>query len=853
MDSFVGRSDEQDRFRQVLAEVSGKSDDGPDEGYVVLVQGYGGIGKSMLLDRFVEIARREKHTVFKVDWMTDSKLHRDEYAGFAGPPVWRILERIRAALEEEARGWGWRRRRRLRRFAEFQRQVVRLPELEQRAAELGIGRQVGHRPVSPEQLAKAAGEFAQSAGAAAAVAAPIGAVFTAVASFGSTLLQTRRARIDPALYRALFDEVNAVVTAFVEGVRALARPRPVVIVLDTCELLGESGPWLRKVMQLCGRRVVWVVGSRLPELLAEPDDFTREMREQRLRMLKLIRFDDRTAIDYLRLRLGALPPELDTGRVIGLTQGIPLALNVIAELIADRQQAGLPFDDLYQEVWPDGTVSSVVYRMAERYLVHAVRDKHSDLRQDLPLLYGLALVDIDRNGLDPGLLGAAWDIDPDQVRDRLQELRPRHGFFHSGDGTLHRDIRKAIQYFLVDSLGRASEVVRQINERVVEHLRERLGAFEHDDVEAQLRDSGWRAANAALLWHTFWLDTADGVRMLRRILPAAAILHRSYAQVLVDNAVFFRPHCTPEQKDLINGFELVVAAPAPSGLGDAADATLFAEDGSPYVHLLYAQEWSVFDLGLPERVRHLRLATQSIKPASGSLADRIGEVARALPSTDPGPLTAADRKVLIDGLRIAARYTRTAEAFNNLGSALYNLGRVGAAGTAYRQALRCDPDYALAHNGLGATLHSRDLFEAAETAYQEALRRDPDYALAHNNLGCALFAQGKYEQAEAAHREALRLDPGNAIAHNDLGSALYSRHEFTAAQEAYQEALRLDPGNAIARNNLGTALYRQGRTGEAKAAYEQALRCDPDNAVARDNLRIVELSQARPTASPAGW
>ncbi|XVU28260.1 hypothetical protein ACQPZJ_14805 [Actinoplanes sp. CA-054009] len=78
MTAFVGRSDEQSRFREVLREVSGKPDDGPDEGYVVLVQGYGGIGKSTLLERFAAIAGGKlpglevgRFTIFEVDWEDD--------------------------------------------------------------------------------------------------------------------------------------------------------------------------------------------------------------------------------------------------------------------------------------------------------------------------------------------------------------------------------------------------------------------------------------------------------------------------------------------------------------------------------------------------------------------------------------------------------------------------------------------------------------------------------------------------------------------------------------------------------------------------------------------------------------
>ncbi|MEU8381144.1 ATP-binding protein [Streptosporangium sp. NPDC048865] len=236
MGVFVGRSEEQDRFALVLAETAGAPDDGPDESYVVLVQGYGGIGKSTLLRRFADLASGRllaasagEFTVFSMDWERDRELHAEEYVEFAGPAIWRILERIRAQIENSTTSWGPIERRRLKGFAAFQRQVTMLAELEAEAARLGVGNQAGHRHLTPAEIAamvKSGGQIAHEVGVPKAATSAVNMVVGAGAQIATSFQQSRAPRIDPAAYRVLVDQIDAFVTAFTDGLKVLARKRP---------------------------------------------------------------------------------------------------------------------------------------------------------------------------------------------------------------------------------------------------------------------------------------------------------------------------------------------------------------------------------------------------------------------------------------------------------------------------------------------------------------------------------------------------------------------------------------------------------------------------------------------------
>jgi len=87
-----------------------------------------------------------------------------------------------------------------------------------------------------------------------------------------------------------------------------------------------------------------------------------------------------------------------------------------------------------------------------------------------------------------------------------------------------------------------------------------------------------------------------------------------------------------------------------------------------------------------------------------------------------------------------------AEAHNNLGNALRELGRLAEAEEHLRQALTLKADYAEAHNNLGVVLVKARRLPEALAAYERALRHKRDYAEAHLNRALAWLAIGDFRR-----------------------------------------------------------------------------------------------------------
>ena len=117
--------------------------------------------------------------------------------------------------------------------------------------------------------------------------------------------------------------------------------------------------------------------------------------------------------------------------------------------------------------------------------------------------------------------------------------------------------------------------------------------------------------------------------------------------------------------------------------------------------------------------------------------------------------------------------------------------------------------------------------EAAGEAYRDVLRHDPDNAFAFYNLGVLAQADNRLADAEENYRAALNTDPTFARALYNLATVRYRLGAKLESVDLYQQVTELEPQNASAHLNLAFSLRDLGKEEEAGEEFGTAVQLDP--------------------------
>ncbi len=186
--------------------------------------------------------------------------------------------------------------------------------------------------------------------------------------------------------------------------------------------------------------------------------------------------------------------------------------------------------------------------------------------------------------------------------------------------------------------------------------------------------------------------------------------------------------------------------------------------------------------------------------------------------------------------------------YNWTGDTLRALAQYDKALSAYREAARVKPDYALAFNGMGVTYHSQKDYANAVIFYEQAARLEPRTGIYRKNAGVAYLRAGKKDEAMKVYNALAAIDqklagelldeitkPAATTAaattprtpaelRLDEGFKFYNAKDYQKALASFQEALRLKPDFGDAGHHIGMSYFQLKQYPQAIAAFESAIK-----------------------------
>ncbi|WP_165423208.1 FxSxx-COOH system tetratricopeptide repeat protein [Ktedonosporobacter rubrisoli] len=217
--------------------------------------------------------------------------------------------------------------------------------------------------------------------------------------------------------------------------------------------------------------------------------------------------------------------------------------------------------------------------------------------------------------------------------------------------------------------------------------------------------------------------------------------------------------------------------------------------------------------------------------------------------------TLLERVLRLKEQHLGPTHLKTAEALNNLALVCYTQGKYEAAEPLYQRVLHIEEQQlGSSHLRIADTLinlanlyYTQGKYETAEALWIQVLRIQeqqlgPEHlrlAITLSNLATMYRDQGRYEKAESLHQRALRMreqqlgpeNPQTASTLSNLATTYRDQGRYEQAEPLYQRALSIQeqqlgdehPHIAETLHGLATLFQKQKKFEEAEPLYQRAL------------------------------
>lgn len=149
------------------------------------------------------------------------------------------------------------------------------------------------------------------------------------------------------------------------------------------------------------------------------------------------------------------------------------------------------------------------------------------------------------------------------------------------------------------------------------------------------------------------------------------------------------------------------------------------------------------------------------------------------------------------------------------------------------------PQNAQAWNHLGLAYHQTGKLEDAAQAYNHALQLDRNLVAVRYNLGTLMLDHGDAARALNEFKTFNLLNPESVEGHLQQGTTHLRLQQWNEAEAAFSKVQQLSKNHPEALNGLGLVLIQRQRLRDAVTYFNAALQQDPNFAPAHLNLAVI--------------
>ena len=464
---FLVRTQEQDQFRRVLEDYAPKSlaqkhlptfsrlvgrvPKLPDEPYIFLFHGPGGMGKTTLTRRLKDLAANEfqgQYQTVQVDWDRQKDLNVALQRGHGNIEPQTILDVLQKLQQIEA-------------------DVEKALSSEPPNTEL--------KEVTAQYGGKAIAWILQQSTEGVINADPTGAVVAI--KVGATLLSQARQLATKSLSKEDVEIFQQPLETLVKGlgkdIAKATQKQPTVIFLDTYEVVDRRvcDYALRQVIRQGGNRVIWAISGR--SNLAKSgkrgaqyfrgygDDFS----EAQIYPRELLQFSFREIQEYFEKKVPESPLTEDEAEAIAeFSLGIPFVVALAAVMCSKGKPVAEVVASVPSENSDINDRDQVIKETCERFLKHCLYTPET--LPDRQLTFALAM--LRQSQMD--LLGAMVNV-PTGLRERLKLLQVRYAFLAEDEQRLDDKMANFMQNYLLQDLQRLDDLVQELNNEALAWLK----------------------------------------------------------------------------------------------------------------------------------------------------------------------------------------------------------------------------------------------------------------------------------------------------------------------------------------------------------------------------------------------